>query len=110
MTDFEEKFQRALEALESVGKSYANAKVISWYLQELKKVILAHEMSKVEGSEAKRERLALASEPYRLHLEGTKEAIGEELRLKVKHEKLQYQIEAYRSLCGIEKAQMNLAR
>ena len=78
MLNFEEKFRNVIEKIETVVKSYSDAKALSWLLQEQKKVVLATEISKIEkGSYAERERQALCSESYRIHLEGTKEAIAE---------------------------------
>jgi hypothetical protein len=106
--EFEERFERAILAFQEQGEKYALAKSQSWLLQEQRKVVLAKEMSQHNGSEASKERLALSSEAYRIHLEGTAQAIHEELKLKTGYERLQYQIEAYRSLSSLEKAQMNI--
>jgi len=105
--EFEEKYERVLIAQDEIGQRYADAKSLSWYMQEMRKVILAKEMCNFEGSEVYRERMARKSEAYLIHIEGTKEAIGEELRLKAKYEKLTNQFEAYRSLCSLEKKKIN---
>lgn len=95
--------------MERLGKSYAEARALSWLLQEQKKVVLAKEMAKhVDLSAAKAEMLALGSEEYEIHLNGTKEAIGEEARLRAELERWTMQFEALRSLSSLEKSKMNM--
>ena len=106
--EFESRFEKTINAFREVGESYAECKAQSWHLQELRKVILANQMTKLEGSESSKERQALCSEEYRIHLNGTRQAIENELKLRAKMEKLQYQIEAYRSLSSLAKKQMNM--
>ena len=106
---FQEKFEKVVIGIEKAGYDYAEKKAQSWQMQELRKVVLAKEMSKCDvKSSVEKERLALVSEEYQNHILGTSQAIHEELKAKAKCEKLSNQFEAYRSLCSLEKKQMNI--
>ena len=103
--DWENKLRQSVIKIEEVGKEYAEARALSWLLQEQKKVILATEMSKSQAkSIAEKEREALMSEAYKTHLEGTKEAIGEEHRLRATYDRYKSQFEALRSLLSMKKS------
>lgn len=66
--------------------------------------MLAEETRKAEGSSmAERENIARCSEAYKLHLEGTKEAIQKELTLKAECERWSSQWNSIRSLLSLEK-------
>ena len=108
MEDLELRFEKTVFALGKAGERYASAKALSWHMQELRKVILATEASKFDGSEALKERLARSSKAYRTHLDGTMEAIEKEMKHKCRYEKLKAQFEAYRSLGSLEKAKMQI--
>ena len=106
--NLENRFEKTIIALGEVGANYAKAKAQSWFMQETRKALLAVEAGKYQGSEACKERLARASKAYKVHLEGTREAIHKEFKFKVEYDKLRNQFEAYRSLMSLEKAKMNL--
>lgn len=108
-TDFQAKLSQAVLMIEKKGKEYAQAKAISWQLQELRKTVLACEVAKIgQGSFNDRESMARSSEIYRQHLEGTKQAIEKELTLKAECERWSAQYEALRSLCSLEGKKIGL--
>lgn len=107
--NFTKWFGDTLESMEKLGEIYAEKKGTSWNLQEQRKVVLATQM-KASGAKtsAEQEREALISEAYRVHLEGTAEAIKEEHKAKAKYDTIQARFEAIRSLSSLEKSKMNL--
>lgn len=107
--DFQAKMSEAVAMIEKVGTEYAEARALSWLLQEQRKVVLAKCTNEAAGkSIAEKENYARTSEEYKLHLEGTKEAIGEEYRLKAVYERWQAQYESIRSLLSLEKQKMQM--
>lgn len=108
-TDFSKWFGKTLDDMEKLGEVYAQAKGTSWNLQELRKVVLASQMKLSNAkSMAEQEREALISEAYKLHLEGTAEAIRAEHRAKAKYDTCQARFEAIRSMSSLEKAKIQL--
>ena len=109
--DIEKKMRESVVKIETVGTEYAQAKALSWLLQEQRKVVLATQMAKSEAKTVNAKELdALQSVEYKTHLEGTKEAIGEEHRLKAVYERWLAQMEACRSLMSLEKKKIELAQ
>lgn len=106
--NFEAKMREACQKIETVGKSYAEARAQSWLLQEQRKVVLSNEMRGLQGSMAEREMLARCSAVYQAHLVGTSQAIRQELSLRAELDKWQAVFEALRSLGSLEKAKMNM--
>lgn len=110
--DFETKMSEACKKIEQKGIEYAKHRAISWQLQELRKVVLAEEIRKLDAevykSMAERESLARVSEIYKNHLKGTSEAIEKELISKAEYERWYATFEALRSLCSKNTAQMKL--
>ena len=107
--EIESRMRDAVNNIEKVGREYADAKALSWLLQEQRKVVLASQMAKSEAkSVIGREQDALQSESYKLHLEGTKEAIAEEHRLKATYERWFAQYESCRSMMSLTKKQMEM--
>ena len=107
--DFLSKMAEVCELIEQLGVCYAEAKGTSWHMQEMKRVMLAHEMALYDGIPvSQREIKALISESYKLHLDGTRQAIQKEHELKAKLDRYHAQFETYRSICSLEKAKMNL--
>src|SRR3990167_8987219 len=111
LEDIEKHLREAVKKIEEVGTIYADARALSWLLQEQKKVVLATEMSKSQAkTSAEKEREALTSETYRLHLEGCKEAIGQEHRLRAEYDRWISKTEALRSFLSLEKHKMTVER
>ena len=107
--DFLSKMTEVCQLIEELGLQYAEAKGTSWHMQEMRRVMLAHEMAQYDNLPvSQREIKALISDAYKTHLDGTRHAIQREHELKAKLERYQAQFEAYRSLCSLEKAKMNL--
>ena len=106
--DIEKAMQHAVIKIETTGKEYAEAKGISYHLQQMKKVVLAREMKGQMGTAANREMHARASRRYEEHLEGTKQAIIDETRLRAGYERWRAEYEACRSLLSLEKAKANI--
>lgn len=109
MRDYEAAFREALKKIEDVGTQYAEAKAQSWQLQELKQVILSEELLKADGKTVgEREAQARVSQAFRSYLDGAKEAIHKEHKLKVLYEKAYATYEALRSLSSQQTAQMKM--
>lgn len=109
LVDIESAMREAVNKIETVGVEYADAKALSWLLQEQRKVVLATQMAKSTAKSVNGKELdALQSPEYAEHLEGTKEAIADEHRLRASWEKWRAQFEACRSLISAEKAKMNI--
>lgn len=96
--------------VEKKGLAYAKAKADSWFLQEMKKTVLASEMQKQDSNltVSDREAKARLSQEYKIHVEGTKIAIETELRMEAERERWKYQFEAIRSLQSLEKEKMKM--
>jgi len=93
--------------IERTGRAYADARAISWHLQEMRKVVLAEESRKADGSSmTEKETIARCSEGYKAHLEGTSQAIKNELTKKAEAERWKAQWDSLRSLISFEKTQM----
>jgi len=102
--ELEQKFREAVYKIEEKGKAYADAKSMSNYLYEQKKVVFSDAFKRSEGKTiAEREANAFTDESYRNHLEGLKEAEGESLRLEAEYKRWLSQFEAIRSLISLEK-------
>lgn len=109
MIDFESKFRNCISMISKHGEEYAQAKAQSWYLQEMRKVILANLAKNSDGkSIAEKENSARASEEYKTHLEGTKEAIYNELKSRAMLDKANCAFESLRSLASQQTASMRL--
>lgn len=107
--DYEERFKICLDHLEEAGEKYAHAKSQSWFLQEMRKVILADRMKIAKGKTLiDRENEARTSHDYIVHLEGTAVAIEEELKAKSKYEKIHATFESLRSLSSQHTASMRI--
>ena len=78
------------------------------YLENKKKVILAVQMGKFEGSVANREMLALQSQKYQEHLEKIKLAEVEYIMNKTKLQSLIMGHESCRSLMSLYKTEANI--
>lgn len=102
--DWHSKFEQVITALGKAGEDYAQKKSISYQLQEMRSVILARKAQEFKDlPQYRQEAMARSSEEYIKHIEGTAEAIRQELSAKSKYEKLSAQLEAYRSLCSLDK-------
>lgn len=102
--DWHDKFGKVIGAIQNAGEIYAQAKSTSWQLQEMKSVVLARKAQEFKDlPQYRQEAAARASEEYVTHINGTAEAIRQELIAKSKYEKLSAQLEAYRSLCSLDK-------
>jgi len=103
--DWNDRFKRAIEEHASVGEEYALAKGRSWEVQELKGAMVAKLMLKHKDLAVSRADIEVkASEEYSQYIIETSKMIELELKLKVRVETCKYKIEAYRSLCSLEKA------
>lgn len=102
---FNEEFNEAVQRIGQTGTEYADAKALSWQLQELKGVVLS-QLMKAQGSIAisKAEMFAKASDDYKNCIKGISEAIREELTKKAYYEKSRAEFEKLRSLCSLEKS------
>jgi len=102
-----DKLADAVVMIEKAGREYATARGLSWNLQELRKVVLAEETRKAEGSSmTEKETNARCSTAYKTHLDGTSQAIKDELIKKAVCERWKAQWDSLRSLISFEKTQM----
>jgi hypothetical protein len=109
MIDFETKFRECVKLIAKCGDEYAHAKSQSWYLQEMRKVILSNQLKEADGKTiAEKENNARSSEVYKQHLEGTKEAIYNELKARAMLDKANCSFESLRSLASQQTASMRL--
>jgi hypothetical protein len=107
MIDFEQRFRDCIKEMGTLGEEYARSKAQSWYLQEMRKVVLANLIKSTEGkTQAEKENLARTHEDYQVHLEGTREAIYQEQIAKEKLEKVRARYEALRSLASQQTASL----
>ena len=106
--NIEQNMREAVNKIEEIGSLYAEAKGLSYQMQKMREVVLAREMKNYEGTSAFREMEAKASDRYSEHLEGTRDAIIEETKLKAQYERWQAQYESCRSLLSLEKAKANI--
>jgi hypothetical protein len=105
----ESDIQKALDWLLKEAVPAANARADRLDLEEFTKVIKAEEMKKSSGSSAAaREMDALASEAYKVHLRGLKEAVAEDERYRRLAEVAQARIEVWRTLCSNARIQAKI--
>ena len=101
--------EAAIEDFEKYGLEYAEAKAVSWHLQESKSAILSEEMKiHVNLPVNQREIIGRSSQRYKDHLTGTKEAIHKENKAKVLMEKSRMEFEMHRSKMSFEKAKTQI--
>lgn len=105
---YKDSFDEAIDEHLRLGQVYAQAKALSWKLQQLEKSILASVASQHIGSEAAKERMARCSKEYLTHIDGTCVAIERELQAKAEFDNADKEFEKLRSLCSLEKKQINL--
>lgn len=86
----------AIEA-EKAGLAWADADAVKEQFEDLKKVVLAHNMPK-DGSMSLREHEGLLSEEYRIHLEGLYRARKKANEAKVKYVSAQAKLDALRTI------------
>ena len=104
-----DQMEASIEDFEKYGLEYAEAKAVSWYLQESKSAILADEMkAHPELPVNQREIIGRSSKRYLVHLEGTREAIHKENKAKVLMEKARMEFEMCRSKMSFEKAKTQI--
>lgn len=106
--NYQDKMAQAVKMISEKGAAYAKARATSWYMQEMRKVVLADEFGKQDPdlTAAERENKARVSQSYQEHLNGTKEAIHAEHVAKAELERWETQFEALRSLCSRETARI----
>lgn len=102
--EFEQAFQKIVLKIEESGNEYAEAKAVSWQMQELVSSVrskIALRFSDVPASKA--DMMAKADDEYVQYVKETAEAIKDELRKKAVYEKWKSAFEAKRSLSSLEK-------
>ena len=109
MESLRDKLAEAVLEIEKKGILYADARALSWHLQEMRKVVLSELMRNAQAkSMTEKEMIARCSQDYKLHLEGTREAIKNELVLKAQCERWKCAWESIRSLISLEKKKMEV--
>lgn len=95
-----------LEYIKNTAPKYAQAKANRIYLEEYRKSLKAALMATQIGDPVNaQERYAYAHPDYTLHLEGMKEAIEQEEKLKWRLVSAQALIEVWRSLSANQRAE-----
>jgi len=107
MTDLQEQIYETFEKLDLIVKEWAEARAKYNYSQDHKKVILALEKEKFEGSEASRERQALSSPGYKKYLLEAFKIDKEYYILDGRKNALERKLDALRTLLSFEKDQLN---
>ena len=102
------EFWQISHELYRVGKEYASAKAKSEMLSESKKSVIASIASNHEWAEAKRERIARASDEFRKYLLWVQQARQKELELKYELDSLTMSFEYQRSMNSVKKKEMNI--
>ena len=110
-------FMTVIEKAVKYGDSWAEAKQISWRLEELKKSVLAEIMNRLGDEAAKRsekiteaklERMAMASKEYIDHVTAMTQARSEEIKMHVRYTACLNSFEARRSVASLEKKKIAL--
>lgn len=106
MRDFDPEaiYQRLNEA----GDEWVDTNAAADILEETKKTVLAELMNGKQGSNAERERSALADSVYRLHLVNMVKARKEANRAKVKYDSVKVLAEMRRTQESTRRAEANI--
>ena len=107
--NFKEKLRNTCQKIGEIGSKYAEARALSYLLQEQRKCVLSAEMEKLaNGSMADKEMRARCSKVYYEHLVATSKAIRQELSYRAELDKWSAVFEALRSLIGLEKRKIDI--
>jgi len=104
--ELQQKIYDTFEQLDLIVPEFADAKARFNYSQDHKKVILALEKEKFEGSEAMRERMALSSQGYKDYLVKAFELDKAYYILEGRKNALERKLDALRTLLSFEKNQL----
>lgn len=102
------EFDQIPHQMRLTGEQVAKYTALYEFLDGEKKVVLAKLASGFDGSEATRERQALASTEYCIHLEGIKEARHDMLKAKTHYESLQALFELHRTKSADRRSEMKM--
>lgn len=106
MSDFDpEAIYRRLEA---AGDDWVDKNAAAEILEETKKTVLAELMQGHQGSNAERERVALADPAYRLHLVKMVTARKEANRARVRYDSVRVLAEMRRTQESTRRAEANI--
>lgn len=106
MSDFDP--EAIYRRLNDAGDEWADTNAAAEILEETKKTVLAELMGGYSGSNAERERAALADSAYRLHLVNMVKARKEANRARVRYDSVRVLAEMRRSQESTRRAEMNL--
>jgi len=94
--------------INDAGQEWAEANFLYEQMDELKKHVLASLKDECDGSDAARERVALASEAYKKHINAMCEAHKNALIKKIRYDALCKKFDATRTLVSLEKQKINM--
>lgn len=94
--------------LESAGDDWVDKNAAAEILEETKKTVLAEQMGGYQGSNAERERKALADAVYRLHLVNMVTARKEANRARVRYDSVRVLAEMRRTQESTRRAEANI--
>lgn len=106
MNDFDP--EAIYRRLNDAGDEWADANAAAEILEETKKTVLAELMGGYQGSNAERERTALADSAYRLHLVNMVKARREANRARVRYDSVRVLAEMRRTQESTRRAEANI--
>lgn len=106
MNDFDP--EAIYRRLEEAGNDWADKNAAAEILEETKKTLLAEVMQGFPGSNAERERSALADSTYKLHLKNMVMARREANRARVRYDSVRVLAEMRRTQESTRRAEANI--
>lgn len=106
MSDFEP--ERIFQQLVDAGEEWSDKDAAANLLEETKKTLLAELMQGFQGSNAERERCALADTTYKHHLKSMVAARKESNRSKVRYDSMRVLAEMRRTQESTRRAEANI--
>lgn len=108
MTDNEFEPEKIYQRLLEAGDDWVDKNAAAEILEETKKTLLAELMGGFQGSNAERERMALADTTYKLHLKNMVMARKESNRARVKYDSVRVLAELRRTQESTRRAEANI--
>lgn len=108
--ELQEEIYKTVDMLDLMIEEYSKAKADYNYMSEMKKVVLNLEKEKQTGTNADRERKALAGEGYQKYLWKVLEVDLKYFQLEGKKGVLEKKLDAYRSLLSYEKSMSGITQ
>lgn len=100
--------EKIYHQLNEAGEEWADKDAAANILEETKKTLLAELMQGFQGSNAERERCALAETTYKLHLKNMVAARKEATRARVRYDSMRVLAEMRRTQESTRRAEANI--